>query len=67
MHQLSNTKNIYPIPILAQNSPIWKSNRYFHNYYETNMKTNTNMTTPFLPLSDLHNNVRRDTPQKANS
>ncbi len=23
--------------------------------------------TPFLPLSDLHNNVLRDTPQKANS
>jgi len=23
-------------------------------------------TTPFLPLSDLSNNVLRDTPQKAN-
>ncbi len=24
-------------------------------------------STPFLPLSDLHNNVLKDTPQKANS
>ena len=45
----------------------WYVGRPSHEQTKSSLVYRRQLITPFLPLSDLHNNVLRGTPQKANS